>query len=121
MLQKHIISILNEGGNWYFFAAQTTYDFPKHFVCQSVVYILFLSKFFPEHFYLDCLTIVAVILRAAEYRNRSCLDNLFVNQALNAVFFALIASLTFWFYQAVFSHYLFDLPHVCSRNYQLHI
>ena len=50
-------------------------------------------------------------LCSAEYCNQRCSDDVFVNQALNAVFFAWIASLTSWFHQAV----LFSLPICCKH------
>ena len=58
-----------------------------------------------KNHYILLLTIVAAVLCAAEYRNRSCSDDLFVNQALNAV-------LLLVFTKQFFSHYPFDPSHV---------
>ena len=78
----------------------------RRMVCQNTLFadLFSVSNYCPNafnDFSLDCLTIMAAVLRVAEYRNRSCLDDLFDNQALNAVFFVRIASLTSWFHQAI--------------------
>ena len=104
MLHKHTISILNESVNWCLFATQTEYSLPKYLANPLSVSNLCPNSF--HNFLLDCLMTVATVLHGAEYCNRNCSDDLFVNQTQNIAFFALIAFLTSWFHQAI----LFSLP-----------
>ena len=53
---------------------------------------------------------MAAALRASEHCERSSSDGLFVSQALEATFFARIASLTSWFHEGVLFSLLFVPP-----------
>ena len=85
-------------------------NFANHFLCCRFAYDTFpiylllypnVAQFF-QAFSLNCLTIVVVILPAAEHCNQNSSDDLFDEQALNAAFFVEIASLICWFHQVVF-------------------
>ena len=87
MLQKHSISFLDEDGNWCLFTK---------ILCLYPTFV----PIFPMTFF-RLFNNSGGNLTCCGVPNQSCLDDLFVNQARNAVFFARRASLTSWFHQAV--------------------
>ena len=92
MLHKDTISIPDEDGNWCSFSAQATYGLLKYVVFRSVVCVQFCPNLSID-FCLDFFENSGGSLtrcKIAEYRNRSCSDDVFLNQAVNVPFLQIL-------------------------------